>query len=87
MRQRAKLDPAVKGARAADDREDEVAETQHCLADSVHPESPVVRRALAESVVAISEAEHGSEGYDSDIYAIGYGTRSYSTLNREPQCS
>jgi len=29
----------------------------------------VVRRTLAKSVVAISEAEHGSKGDDSDVYS------------------
>lgn len=69
MRQGAKLDPAVERARATDDREDEVAEAQDCLAHSVDPQPPVVRGPLAEGVVAISEAEHGSEGYDPDVYA------------------
>jgi hypothetical protein len=39
------------------------------LAHSVHPQTPVVRRALAESIVAIRKAEHGSECDDSDVYS------------------
>lgn len=61
-----KLNPSIEGT-CPDDREDEPANAQDWLTDSVDPQTSPVVGALTKGIETISKAEEGSKGDDTHV--------------------